>query len=68
MRILTKIAKERNCCIIHSSHDLDISLKHSDEILVINPIEKELLNLENKTINLEQIINIGFPNVPLSNT
>ena len=68
MRILTKIAKERNCCIIHSSHDLDISLKHSDEILVINPIKKELLKLENKTITLEQIINIGFPNVPLSNT
>jgi iron complex transport system ATP-binding protein len=66
--LLSKIAKERNCSIIHSSHDLDISIKYADEILIINPIEKRLLQLDKKTINNEEIIKISFPNALPSNT
>ncbi len=66
--LLSKIAKERNCSIIHSSHDLDISIKYADEILIINPIERRLLQLDKKIINNEEIINIAFPNALPSNT
>lgn len=67
IKMLTKITKERNCCIIHSSHDLEISIEFADEILIVNPIEKELIQLDKKINNREEIIKLAFPNVLFSN-
>lgn len=66
--ILAKIAKESNCCIIHSSHDIDISIKYADEILIVNPIEKQLLKIDKQLATKEEIIKSAFPNTLTSST
>ena len=67
-KILAKIAKSKNCCVIHSSHDLDVSIPHVDEILIIDPICKSLSSHSNLKTNKEEIIKLAFPNVQPSNT
>lgn len=64
-QILADIAKQRNCCIIHSSHDIDISLLKVDELLIIDKINKELKQYPTEKINKAMVLNIAFPNVQL---
>lgn len=67
-RILSKIAKERNCCIIQSSHDLDFSIELADEILVINSNLKQLQRFYSKTTAKQDILKAAFPFVNLSHS
>lgn len=67
-QILSDIAKQRDCCIIHSSHDIDISLMKADGILIIDSDKKELNQYANDKLNKTNILNIAFPNVELLNT
>jgi len=64
-QILADITKQRNCCIIHSSHDIDISLIKVDELLIIDSINKELTQYPIEKINKAMVLNIAFPNVQL---
>jgi iron complex transport system ATP-binding protein len=59
---LKKVASTKNCCIIQSSHDLDISMDFSDKILVIEPIKKELIDFNRIEISKEELIKLAFPN------
>jgi iron complex transport system ATP-binding protein len=67
-KILAEIAKQRDCCIVHSSHDIDISLMKADGILIIDSEKKELNQYANDKLNKTNILNIAFPNVELLNT
>ena len=61
IRLLLNIAKKRNCCIIQSSHDLDISVELADKILIINPTDLNLIQFDKNFISKEQIIQLAFP-------
>jgi iron complex transport system ATP-binding protein len=63
--ILSKIAKQRNCCVIQSSHDLDISIEHSDFLLIVNSVKKELEVFSKNEIEKNQLIKTAFPSVNL---
>lgn len=67
-QILADIAKIRDCCIIHSSHDLEFSLKFGSEILIIDSENHKLLQTQNQTIDKNEIIKLAFPNAQLLNT
>jgi iron complex transport system ATP-binding protein len=66
-QILADIAKQRNCCIIHSSHDIDISLLKVDELLIIDSVKKELTQHPIEKMNKDLILSIAFPNAQLLN-
>lgn len=66
-QILAEIAKQRNCCIIHSSHDIDISLMIVNEILIIDSVNKKLTQHPIENINKDKVLNIAFPNAQFLN-
>ncbi|HEU4495710.1 MAG TPA: ABC transporter ATP-binding protein, partial [Flavobacterium sp.] len=39
LKLLKKLASETNKCILFSSHDLDLALQLSDEMIVMNALE-----------------------------
>ncbi len=63
INLLSKIAKERNCCIIHSSHDIELSTEFSDFILIIQ--EEKLNQLTSKQTTKSEVIKLAFPSVNL---
>jgi iron complex transport system ATP-binding protein len=63
INLLSKIAKERNCCIIHSSHDIELSTEFSDFILIIQ--EEKLTQLNSKVTSKSDVIKLAFPSVNL---
>lgn len=64
LELLSDICKQENKCIIHSSHDIELCLKHTDEILIIDNANKELI-LANKNVTLEKIVSLAFHKVNL---
>lgn len=64
LELLGNICKQENKCIIHSSHDIELCLKHTDEILIIDNSNKELL-LINQNVTLEKIVSLAFQKVNL---
>jgi iron complex transport system ATP-binding protein len=58
--ILQKIAHEQHVCIIQSSHDLELSLEYSDEILLIDSNSKKMLPLKKTDFSKEKVISIAF--------
>jgi iron complex transport system ATP-binding protein len=60
LQILQKIAKDKNLCIIQSTHDLDMSLEFSDAFLVINPRLKLMKEILRNEISKEVLIEVAF--------
>lgn len=46
MQILSKLASEQDLLILISSHDIDLSLKFSDEVIAIDPMKKSLVTFD----------------------
>jgi iron complex transport system ATP-binding protein len=63
LRILQNIAHQKNLCIVHSSHDLELCREYSNRLLIIDPITKTLNEYEVDKITKENIINIAFPSI-----
>jgi iron complex transport system ATP-binding protein len=66
-KLLNKLAKETGKCILFSTHDLDLSIQFSDQIIIINAeevIQDEPCNLISKGVfnNLFQSESIIFDN------
>ena len=60
LELLREIARKKQCCIIQSSHDLDLSLEFSDAFLVVNPQLKSLSLHEAGEITREEILEKAF--------
>jgi iron complex transport system ATP-binding protein len=58
--LLQKIAKEKNVCIIQSSHDIELCIEFQTNFLIINSDKRELLHFEKQTITKNQLIDIAF--------
>jgi iron complex transport system ATP-binding protein len=56
LKTLRNCAKELNICIILSSHDIELSLEHSDWFLVINSKLKKLIAVKNLELQKEKLI------------
>lgn len=63
LRILQNIAHQKNLCIVHSSHDLELCRQYSNRLLIIDPNTKTLNEYEVDKITKENIINIAFPSI-----
>ena len=60
LELLKGLAREKQCCIIQSSHDLDLSLDFSDAFLLVDPISKALSVHAAGEISKEQILEKAF--------
>lgn len=60
LALLRKIAHESDICILQTSHDLELCLEFSDELLVIAPEHKRIHQIINNHIPKQQIIDIAF--------
>ncbi|MGV3632439.1 MAG: ABC transporter ATP-binding protein [Bacteroidota bacterium] len=60
LELLREIARGKNCCIIQSSHDLDLSLEYSDAFLLVKPEEKVLSLHQSGDISREEILRQAF--------
>lgn len=63
INLLSRIAKESNCCIIHSSHDIELSTDLSDVLLIIQ--KEKLVQLNAKETSKSKIIELAFPTISL---
>lgn len=63
LRLLKQIAGETNICVLQSSHDLELCLEFSDELLVIDPEAKKLICMNNEGLLKQEVINIAFPEI-----
>lgn len=60
LELLRRVAHEKQCCIIQSSHDLDLSFGFSDAFLIINP-DSRILSLHHAgEITREEILKQAF--------
>ncbi|MCE3296174.1 MAG: hypothetical protein K0R65_1888 [Crocinitomicaceae bacterium] len=60
LELLREIAREKQCCIIQSSHDLDLSIEFSDAFLIVNPEEKLLFLHQSHEISRKEILEQAF--------
>ncbi|MES2589094.1 MAG: ABC transporter ATP-binding protein [Bacteroidota bacterium] len=60
LTLLNSIVKEKNMCVIQSSHDLELCLEYSSSFLVIDNKSKVLIELENKLLRKEKLIDLAF--------
>ncbi len=58
LELLTKVAKEQGKCILYSSHDLEMTLIHSTEMLCIPKVSNCVLNI--KPSALSEIVKLCF--------
>ena len=63
LQILKKCTVENGLCTVFSTHDLELALKISDELLLVNPITKQLRKVGINSITLEEVIAFCFPNL-----
>jgi iron complex transport system ATP-binding protein len=61
LSMLKKIAHESNICILQTSHDLELCLEFSDELLIVDPKQKKIELLHNENLNKYSIIELAFP-------
>jgi len=59
-KLLQKVAKNANVCIIQSSHDLELCLEFADEMLIIEPNNKTIIPLNSANCSKEKVIEIAF--------
>jgi iron complex transport system ATP-binding protein len=64
LELLGNICKQESKCIIHSSHDIELCLKYTNEILIIDNSKKELIQA-NQNVTLEKIVSLAFQKVNL---
>jgi iron complex transport system ATP-binding protein len=60
LKILSKISKELNICILQSTHDLDLSLDYSDEYLIIAKNSSQLQHKFGEDLKKNEIIQLAF--------
>ena len=60
---LKKCTQDNQLCTIFSSHDLEMALAVSDQLLLINPITKEIQQIDSTEISKQEIIHRCFPNL-----
>lgn len=60
-KLLKEVAKASNVCIVQSSHDLELCLEFSDRLLVIDPVSRQIVDLENEDLPKSEVIRIAFP-------
>ena len=63
LKILKKCTVENQLCTVFSSHDIDITLEVADNLLLINPLTKEIKEVKTDAITKEEIISFCFPNL-----
>jgi iron complex transport system ATP-binding protein len=59
-KLLQKIAKNTNVCIIQSSHDLELCLEFADEMLIVEPNKKTIISINRANCSKEKVIEIAF--------
>ena len=59
-KLLQKVAKNANVCIIQSSHDLELCLEFADEMLIVEPNKKTIIPIDKANCSKEQVIEIAF--------
>jgi iron complex transport system ATP-binding protein len=59
-KLLQKIAKNTNVCIIQSSHDLELCLEFADEMLIVEPNKKTIIPINGANCSKEKVIEIAF--------
>ncbi len=64
LNLLNEISKKENKCIILSSHDIELCLRHTKEVLIIDNKNKELI-LADQNILLEDIVKLAFQGINL---
>lgn len=60
LELLRRVAHEKQCCIIQSSHDLDLSFGFSDAFLLVNPDSRLLSLHQSGEISREKILEKAF--------
>ena len=63
LKILKKCTVENQLCTIFSSHDIDITLEVADNLVLVNPLTKEIKEVKTDAITKEEIISFCFPNL-----
>jgi iron complex transport system ATP-binding protein len=63
LKILKKCTMENQLCTIFSSHDIDITLEVADNLVLVNPLTKEIKEVKTDAITKEEIISFCFPNL-----
>jgi iron complex transport system ATP-binding protein len=59
IQTLTKIALQENKCIVFSSHDIDLCIESSIQILIVNQ-QNKTLELSASDISKKEVLEIGF--------
>ncbi len=59
-KLLQKVAKNANVCIIQSSHDLELCLEFADEMLIVEPNKKTIIPINRANCSKEKVIKIAF--------
>ncbi len=59
-KLLQKVAKNANVCIIQSSHDLELCLEFADEMLIVEPNKKTIIPINRANCSKEKVIEIAF--------
>ena len=59
-KLLQKVAKNTNVCIIQSSHDLELCLEFADEMLIVEPNKKTIIPINGANCSKEKVIEIAF--------
>lgn len=59
-KLLQKVAKNTNVCIIQSSHDLELCLEFADEMLIVEPNKKTIIPIVRANCSKEKVIEIAF--------
>lgn len=60
IKLLQKIAKEKNICIIQSSHDIDLSVELNSNFLVIEQKTKKLILFEQNNYSKKNLLEKAF--------
>lgn len=61
--ILKSIAENQKLCIIQSSHDVELCLEFSSDLLLIDPLSKKVIQKKAAEVSLENVIEIAFKEV-----
>lgn len=59
-KLLQKVAKNANVCIIQSSHDLELCLEFADEMLIVEPNIKTIIPINRANCSKEKVLEIAF--------
>jgi iron complex transport system ATP-binding protein len=57
---LIEIARSLNKSIIYSSHDLDLALRHSDQLICISHLGRQVQTFENEMLEFNQLVEFSF--------